>query len=325
MRKTYDNIKFMKTILAGIKPTGRPHLGNYFGFLKQMVDLQNEYNTFAMIADYHALNFIQNGDEMRNLTEELVIDYLAIGFDAEKNMLFKQSDISEHTELAWVFDTIMTVPYLKRAHAYKDAMEKAEGEEKITMGLFNYPMLMAADILLYSPDIVPIGLDQKQHIEFARDTAEKFNRVFGETFKLPKEYIMENLQTVPGTDGRKMSKSYGNYISLFASDEEIEEKVMSIMTDSSGTRPENVFAIHSLFKPKEELDKIYEENKGSYKKLKEILIDDLKAFIGPMREKREKIASDSDLVKRVLEEGKEKAQAVAGAKMAEVKRAIGVS
>jgi tryptophanyl-tRNA synthetase len=316
-------MKFMKTILSGIKPTGRPHIGNYFGFLKQMVDLQNEYKTFAMIADYHALNFIQNGDEMRKLTEELVIDYLAIGFDAEKNVLFKQSDVQEHTELAWVFDTIMTLPYLKRAHAYKDAMEKGK-EEEITMGLFNYPMLMAADILLYSPDIVPIGQDQKQHIEFARDTAEKFNHIFGETLKLPKEYIMENLETVPGVDGRKMSKSYNNYISLFAEDREIEEKVMGIVTDSSGEIPQNVYAIHRLLKSEEELKPIYEENKGSYKKLKEMLIEDLKAFIAPMREKRAAIAGDGNRVMEVLEKGALRAREVAAQKMQEVKKAIGV-
>ncbi|MEK9185840.1 MAG: tryptophan--tRNA ligase, partial [Patescibacteria group bacterium] len=206
----------MKTILSGIKPTGRPHLGNYFGFFRQMVALQSEYNTFAMIADYHALNFIQNADKMRSLTEDLVIDYLALGFDAKKNALFKQSEIPEHTELAWVFDTITTVPYLKRAHAYKDAMAKGK-EEDVSMGLFNYPMLMAADILLYSPDIVPVGQDQKQHLEFTRDTAEKFNRIYGkennQIFKLPEPYILKEVEIVPGIDGRKMSKSYNNYIS----------------------------------------------------------------------------------------------------------------
>jgi tryptophanyl-tRNA synthetase len=314
----------MKTIFAGIKPTGRPHLGNYFGFMKQMIDLQtSDARVFAIIVDYHALNFIQNGDEMRTLTKELALDYLALGFNTEKNILFKQSDVPEHTELAWIFDTIMTVPYLKRAHAYKDAVEKGK-EDSVSMGTFNYPMLMAADILLYEPDFVPIGQDQKQHIEFARDTAEKFNHVFGQTFKLPKEHIVEGLETVPGIDGRKMSKSYNNYISLFAEDSEIEEKVMAIVTDSSHERPENVFAIHSLIKDKNELEKVYEENKGKYKTLKEALIEDLKNFIRPMREKRAEIAKDESLVKRVLEEGREKARAIASLKMLEVKKAIGV-
>lgn len=314
-----------KTILSGVKPTGKPHLGNYFGAMKQWLQLQDEFNGgYFMIADYHALNFVQNADEMRDLNTNLVIDYLAIGLDPVKSTIFKQSDISEHTELTWIFDTIMTVPYLKRAHAYKDAIEKGK-EDSVSMGTFNYPMLMAADILLYSPDLVPVGLDQKQHIEFARDTAEKFNHIYGETFKLPKEYILENLETVPGIDGRKMSKSYNNYISLFAEDSEIEEKVMAIVTDSSGERPENVFAIHKLVRNEDELEKIYEDNKGKYKILKEILIEDLKNFIRPMRERRAEIAKDSEAVKRVLALGKEKAGAVARTKMAAVKKAIGVS
>ncbi len=322
------SLNHMKTILSGIKPTGRPHIGNYFGYFRQMINLQNEYKTYAMIADYHALNFIQNAKEMAELTREVAIDFLALGFDTEKNILFKQSDVAEHTELAWIFDTITTVPYLKRAHAYKDAVAKG-GEEDVSAGTFTYPMLMAADILLYSPDIIPVGQDQKQHIEFARDTAEKFNRIFGpsygrDIFKLPEEYIMKDVETVPGIDGRKMSKSYGNYISLFAEDREIEEKVMAIVTDSKAEYPENVFYIHKLFRPADELDKIYDENKGQYKKLKEMLIEDLKNFIKPLREKRKEIAQDENLIKKVLEEGKEKARAVAGPKLAEAKQAIGV-
>lgn len=313
-----------KTILSGIKPTGRPHLGNYFGMMKQLIDMQKDAKVFGIIVDYHALNFIQKAEEMKRLTREVAIDFLALGFDTEKNILFKQSDIPEHTELAWIFDTITTVPYMKRAHAYKDAIEKGD-EEKVSMGTFNYPMLMAADILLYEPDIVPVGQDQKQHIEFARDTAEKFNRIFGETFKLPEEYIMKEVETVPGIDGRKMSKSYGNTISLFAEDSEIEEKVMSIVTDSSGERPANVYAIHKLLRPESELEKVYEENKGKYKSLKEILIQDLKNFITPLREKRKEIEKDEELVKRVLEQGKQRAGEIAKTKMAEVRNAIGVN
>jgi tryptophanyl-tRNA synthetase len=315
----------MKTILSGVKPTGRPHIGNYFGAMKQFVDLQNqnEGKNYFMIVDYHALNFIQNAEEMRSLTLDVAIDFLAIGLDPQKSIIFKQSDVAEHTELTWIFDTLTTVPYLKRAHAYKDAVAKA-GEESVSAGTFTYPMLMAADILLYDTDVVPVGQDQKQHIEFARDTAEKFNRIFGETFKLPEEYIMKEVETVPGIDGKKMSKSYGNTIGLFAEDSEIEEKVMAIVTDSKAQYPENVFHIHKLFRPASELDKIYDENKGKYKILKEMLIEDMKNFIRPLREKRAKIASDVDLVKKVLEEGKQKASDVASQKMAEVKKAIGV-
>ncbi len=313
----------MKTIFSGIKPTGRPHLGNYFGMMREHLSLQNEGLVYASIVDYHALNFIQNAEEMRTLTRELIVDYLALGFDTEKHVLFKQSDVPEHTELAWIFDTITTVPYLKRAHAYKDAVAKG-GEEDVSVGTFNYPMLMAADILLYDTDIVPVGQDQKQHVEFARDTAEKFNRVFANTFKLPDVKIIEGVEVVPGTDGRKMSKSYGNTIPLFATDEEIVEKVMGIVTNSNAEYPENVFYIHKLFRPVDELDKLYEENKGKYKNLKEILIEDIKSFVAPLRQKREEIAQDEALISKVIESGKEKARAKASQKMQEVKGAIGV-
>lgn len=321
-----------KTILSGVKPTGRPHIGNYFGAMKQFVELQNKFfaesgenKFYFMIADYHALNFIQNAEEMGKLTRDVAIDFLAIGLDPNKSVLFKQSEVPEHTELAWIFDTITTVPYLKRAHAYKDAMEKGK-EEEVSAGTFTYPMLMAADILLYDTDWVPVGLDQKQHIEFARDTAEKFNRIFkNEVFKLPEGYILKNVETVPGLDGRKMSKSYGNTIPLFATDAEIEKAVMSIATNSKAEYPENVFYIHQLFRPTAELDKIYEENKGKYQALKEILIEDLKKFIKPLREKREEIAKNPDLVNKVLMEGKQKTQAVVSLKMQAVKKAIGVA
>ncbi len=312
-----------KTLLSGLKPTGKPHIGNYFGMMKQCVDLQSEYNSYVFVADYHALNFIQNKEEMKSLIIDVMVDYLAIGLNPNKSVIFKQSDVPEHTELAWIFDTITTVPYLKRAHAYKDAVDKG-GEEDVSAGTFTYPMLMAADILLYDTDIVPVGQDQKQHIEFARDTAEKFNRIFGKIFKLPEPYIIKDVETVPGIDGRKMSKSYNNTISLFAEDNEIEEKVMSIVTDSKAEYPENVFYIHKLFRPTLELDKIYEENKGKYKIVKEILIDDLKKFIKPLRERREEIAKNLDFVNKVLEEGKQKARTAASAKMQAVKKAIGV-
>ncbi|PIR40329.1 MAG: tryptophan--tRNA ligase, partial [Candidatus Zambryskibacteria bacterium CG10_big_fil_rev_8_21_14_0_10_34_34] len=296
MKNVIDS-KQGQTIFSGVKPTGRPHIGNYFGAMRQFVKLQNENEggvNYFCVVDYHALNLVQNAEEMRRLSLDVAIDFLAIGIDPKKSVIFKQSNVSEHTELAWIFDTITTVPYLKRAHAYKDAMSKS-GEESISVGLFNYPMLMAADILLYNTDMVPVGQDQKQHIEFTRDTAEKFNRIFGSTslttnsqiFKLPEAYILKDVETVPGIDGQKMSKSYNNTISLFASDEEIEKNVLSIVTDSDGEVPKNVFAIHSLIKPEKELKKIYEENKGKYKVLKDILIEDLKNFIGPLRESRE--------------------------------------
>lgn len=311
-----------KTLLSGVKPTGRPHLGNYFGAMKQFVDLQDEYHSQFFIADYHGLNFIQDKTEMSKNILDLAIDYLAIGLDPKKSLIYKQSDISENTELTWIFDTITTMPYLMRAHAYKDAEAK---NKEINVGTFNYPMLMAADILLYDVDLVPVGQDQKQHVEIARDTAEKFNRIFKkDIFKLPETKIMPEVAVVPGIDGRKMSKSYGNTIPLFAGDDEIEKLVMDIVTDSSGDRPENVYAIHRLIKSENELKRLYEENKGKYKVLKEALISDLKKFIGPIREKRKRLESDTDYVLDILKEGGERAKQKAGKKMEEVRSAIGV-
>ena len=274
-----------------------------------------------MIADYHALNFIQNKEEMQKNIIGVLLDYLAIGLDPKKVTIFKQSDISAHTELAWIFDTITTMPYLERAHAYKDARAK---NKEINVGTFNYPMLMAADILLYSPDVVPVGADQKQHIEIARDTAEKFNRIFGDTFKLPEPLIMKEVATVPGTDGRKMSKSYGNTIPLFAEYEEIKKCVMSIVTDSAGGFPKNVFEIHKLLRPEDELKKIYEEKAGKYKELKEMLIEDLEKFIAPLREKRKEFEKDIPKALEILKAGGEKAKKISGPKMDEVREKVGV-
>ncbi len=312
-----------KILLSGIKPTGRPHIGNYFGAMKQMVDVQNSgmYETYFMIADYHALNFIQDQKTMREHIYDLTLDYLAIGINPGTSVLFKQSDISAHTELTWIFDTITTMPYLMRAHAFKDAEAK---NKEISVGTFNYPMLMASDILLYDADVVPVGQDQKQHIEYTRDTAMKFNNIFGETFKLPEPLIVENVAIVPGIDGRKMSKSYGNTIPLFASYEEISKAVMSIVTDSGSDIPLNVYNIHKLLKTEEELKPLYETNKGKYKILKEALIADLEAFINPLRERRNELARDPQLVKKTLEEGKARAQARAGEKLKVVKEKIGV-
>lgn len=311
-----------KTLLSGVKPTGRPHIGNYFGAMKQFVDLQEEYYAIYMIADYHALNFIQDGKQMSEEIIDLTLDYLALSLDPQKSIIFKQSDVPEHAELAWIFDTITTMPYLMRAHAYKDAEAK---DKEISVGTFNYPMLMAADILLYDTDIVPVGQDQKQHVEYARDTAQKFNSTFNrETFKLPDVKIVADVAVVPGIDGRKMSKSYGNTIPLFATDEEIEKAVMSIVTDSGGDIPPNVYAIHRLLKSEEELAPLYEEHKGKYKALKEALIVDLKAFSTPLREKRAQLAADTDYVLDVLKEGGMRAREKAQKKMEQVREAIGV-
>ncbi len=311
-----------KVFLSGIQPSGKPHIGNYFGMMRQLLSMQEEHDVYFIIVDYHAMNSVKNAKEMHDNIIAVLIDYLALGLDSDKSIIFKQSDIQEHTELTWIFDTITTVPYLERAHAYKDAKDKGK---EMSVGLFNYPMLMAADILLYSPDVVPVGQDQKQHIEIARDTAEKFNNKFGQTFKLPEDMIMKNVAVVPGTDGRKMSKSYNNTIPLFAEYEEIKKCVMSIVTDSSGEIPQNVYAIHKLIRPEEELKKIYKEKAGKYKDLKEILIEDLEKFIAPLREKRKAFEKDIPMALAVLKSGGEKAKKIASAKMDEVREKIGVN
>lgn len=312
-----------KVLLSGVKPTGRPHIGNYFGAMRQFVELQEKYESFVFIADLHALTTMQNATELRQNIIDVALDYLAIGLDPKKITLFKQSDIPEVCELAWIFNCITTVPYLERAHAYKDAV--AKGRE-VNVGTFDYPMLMAADILIQDADVVPVGQDQKQHVEYARDTAEKFNRVFGaEVFKLPEALILDNVKVVPGTDGQKMSKSYGNIIPLFATDAEIEKAVMGIVTDSSAGVPKNVYEIHKLFRSETELAKLYQYKAGKYKDLKEALIADIKKFIAPMRERREELAKDPAGVIQILKLGGEKAKKMAEAKMKIVREKVGVN
>ena len=249
--------------------------------------------------------------------------YVGVGFDPEKVTLFKQSDVPAHTELCWIFDTITTMPYLMRAHAFKDAEAK---NQELSVGKFNYPILMAADILLYDATVVPVGQDQKQHVEYARDIAEKFNRVFKQdVFTLPKAYIKEEVAVVPGTDGQKMSKSYKNVIPLFGTKDEMASAVMSIVTDSSGERPENVYAIHKLVRSETELAPLYETNKGSYKVLKEALIEDLDRYFAPIRAKYQELEQDPNIVAQVLEKGGAEAREVSEAKMAKVRAAIGVA
>lgn len=309
-----------KRLLTGLQPSGQIHIGNYFSAIKPIADMYHDYETFLMVVDYHAMTTLQDGPKMRQNIRDIVKDYLAAGVDPKEVVLFKQSDVSEHTELAWIFDSLVTVPMLMLGHSYKDKV--ANGKEA-NVALFNYPILMAADILLYDTDIVPVGEDNRQNIEYAREIVSKFNNAFGQTFKDPAEMIPKTVGMVPGTDGRKMSKSYGNVVPAFASREEIAKSVMSIVTDSSGDVPTNVYAIHKLYKTEAELAPIYEEHRGKYKALKEALIEDIDAYIAPMRNKRESI-TDED-VKHVLREGGEKAKAIASAKMADVRQKIGVA
>jgi tryptophanyl-tRNA synthetase len=268
--------------------------------------------------------------------------YIAAGVDPKSVVIFKQSDVPAHTELCWIFDTLTSFPYLSQGHAFKAAIDRyavlnphdislkakisRAKQADISVGSFNYPMLMAADILLYDAAVVPVGQDQKQHIEIARDTAEKFNRVYkSEVFMLPEPHIMAEVAVVPGTDGRKMSKSYGNVIPLFSTRDELVKAVMSIVTDSSGELPTNVYAIHKLVRSESELKAIYEEHAGKYKVLKEMLIEDLDRYLAPMRAKYEELQDNPSIVDDVLATGRIEARAVSEAKMGQVRKAIGVA
>jgi tryptophanyl-tRNA synthetase len=317
-----------KRVLSGVQPSGKLHIGNYFGALKQFVELQQDHDCMYMIADLHSLTSVQDAALLRQQVLDVVIDYLAIGIDPERSVIFKQSSVPAHAELAWVFETITTVPFLMRAHAFKDAEAK---NKEINVGLFNYPLLMAADILLYDPSYVPVGQDQKQHVEIARDTAEKFNHVYNsEVFKLPEPMIIEGVAVVPGTDGQKMSKSKHNTIPLFATDEEITKAVMSIATDSRGRDEEKdpdeliLYQIHKLFNPSADLKAQYAQGLG-YGDAKKLLIADIIAFVTPMRERRKRYEDDPALVKKILEDGAKKANEIAMAKLSSVYEAVGLN
>jgi tryptophanyl-tRNA synthetase len=322
-----------KRMFSGLQVTGKSHLGNYFGAIKQFVDLQNsgEFDVIAFVANLHSLTTVADATNLRENTVDLIKDFLACGLDPEKVTLFLQSDVPEHAELTWIFDCLVTVPYMERSVAYKDKI--ANGIEA-TMGLFNYPVLMAADILLYSPDIVPVGQDQKQHIEIARDIAGKFNLTFGkgeEVFKIPGEYIKKETGVVPGIDGRKMSKSYKNHIPLFASDEEIRKICMSIVTDSAGVTDKknpdenNIFNIYKLVGSEDEVKNFrakLEDGGVGYGELKKELAEKIIEFVKPMREKRNKLTDE--YVFQVMKDGAEKAKKIAQAKMQEVREKTGL-
>lgn len=311
-----------KTTLSGIQPTGAPHIGNYFGMMKQLVDMQDEFSVFGMIVDYHALTTVHDANTLRQNIHDVALDMLAVGLDPKKVIFFKQSDVIEHAELAWIFNCLVTVPWLSRAHAFKD---KTTNGIDATVGLFDYPVLMAADILMYDTQVVPVGKDQKQHVEMAREIAAKFNNAYGETFIEPKELIKEEVAVVPGTDGQKMSKSYNNTIPLFGTDEEIKKAVMGIVTDSGSDIPTNVYAIHKLLRTEAELSPLYEEKKGKYKDLKEALLADILALVQPMRERRAHYEARPDEVAAILSEGAQKAKALAQQKMAKVRKACGLN
>lgn len=316
-------------MFSGLQVTGKSHIGNYFGAIKQFVDLQDSgYDVIAFVANLHSLTTVGEAEKLKENTIDLIKDYIAVGLDPQKITLFLQSDVAEHSELTWIFDCLVTVPYMERAHAYKDKV--ANGLEA-SMGLLNYPVLMAADILLYNPDVVPVGQDQKQHVEIARDIAGKFNNAFGDTFKLPDVLTPPEVAIVPGIDGRKMSKSYKNHIPMFGTDEEIRKACMNIVTDSKGldekkNADENhIYNIYKLFGTKEENDAFRAklENGGvGYGDLKKELADKVISYITPMREKRDKLTEKD--VMDVLKIGALKAKAIAEATMKGVREKTGL-
>jgi len=321
----------MKTVLSGIQPSGKPHLGNYLGAIKQQIEMQKEYNCIYFIADLHALTTIRDAEQMKKYTLDLVRTYLALGLDPNKTIFFKQSDISEHSELCWILDSITKMPFIERAHAWKDA--KAKGKKEATVGLFNYPILQAADILLYNPDLIPVGKDQKQHIEMTRDIAQNFNNIFGETFKLPEPYIKKEVETVTGTDGQKMSKSYNNTIDIFTDEKTRKKQVMSIKTDSTPLKEpknpdtDNVFAIYKLIatqKETKELREKYLAGNFGYGDAKKELLQKLKDEFKEAQEKYDKLGDKKEYLREILHEGEKKAKKIAEDNFKIVKEKIGV-
>jgi tryptophanyl-tRNA synthetase len=317
-------------ILSGIQSSGILHIGNYFGMMRPAIALQAEGEAFYFIADYHALTSSKDPAELRENGRRAAIDFLACGLDPERAALFRQSDVPQVTELAWILATIAPMGLLERAHSYKDKIARGM---PASAGLFTYPVLMAADILIYDSDIVPVGKDQKQHIEITRDLAVKMNEKFGEIFKLPEPRIQPATQTVPGIDGQKMSKSYGNTIDIFGDEKEMRKRVMSIVTDSSpveaAKNPDvsTIFQIYSLVATKEEtvaMREAFQRGGTGYGDFKKQLFSRLWDHFEPMRKRRTEILADPRYVDGVLERGARRANEVAGGVMTRVREAVGL-
>lgn len=317
-------------ILSGIQPSGTPHLGNYFGMMKPAIELQERGEAFYFIADLHALTTVHDAGVLRANVRELAVDFLACGLDPSRSVFFRQSDVPAVTELAWVLSTVTPMGLLERCHSFKDKTAKGLAASH---GLFAYPVLMAADILIYDSDLVPVGRDQKQHLEVTRDIAVKMNETFGEVLKLPQPQISEATAVVPGLDGDKMSKSYGNTIEIFAPEAVLRKKVMGIKTDSTpveAPKPVEGSAILGLYKlVASESDYAAMEadfaNGGvGYGDLKKRLFAGVWEHFAPQREKRSEILADPEFVDRVLAEGASKAREVSEGVMARVRKAVGL-
>jgi tryptophanyl-tRNA synthetase len=321
----------MKRILSGIKPTGAPHLGNYFGMMKPAIEWQHQGEAFYFIADYHALTSVHDPRALRENTRAVALDFLACGLDPEKAVLFRQSDVPEHTELAWLLSCHTPMPMLENCHAFKDHLAK---EKTPNHGLFAYPVLMAADILLYDSDIVPVGRDQKQHVEVTRDIAATMNRVYGAgLFVIPEPSIIQQVATVVGLDGRKMSKSYGNTIGLFEDEKPLRKKIMSMVTDSSPVEApkdpagSSIIALYRLFASEAEVAQMGADFRAGgfgYGDFKKRLFEGLWEYFRPLRERRAELAADPAAVDAVLKSAGDRARTVAVRTMERVRSAVGL-
>jgi tryptophanyl-tRNA synthetase len=320
----------MLRILSGIQPTGTLHIGNYFGMIQRAIALQAEGEAFYFIADYHALTSVRDPKMLRENCRRVAVDFVACGFDAERGALFMQSDVPQVTELAWILSTVAPMGLLERAHSYKDKISRGM---QASAGLFTYPVLMAADILIYDSDIVPVGKDQKQHIEITRDLAVKMNETFGEIFKLPEARIHAATETVPGIDGQKMSKSYGNTIDIFGDEKETRKRVMSIVTDSKPVEApkdpatSTIFQLYALIASKEEIAEMrgrFQKGGTGYGDFKKQLADRLWEHFSPMRKRREEILTNGSYIDNVLARGAQRANEIADQVMSLVRNAVGL-
>jgi len=317
-------------ILSGIQPSGVLHIGNYFGMMRPAIELQKEGETFYFIADYHALTSVRDPKALRENSRQVAVDFLACGLDPQRATLFRQSDVPQVTELAWILSTVAPMGLLERAHSYKDKIARGLAP---MVGLFSYPVLMAADILIYDSDAVPVGKDQKQHIEITRDLAGKINETYGHVFKLPQPRINPETQVVPGLDGQKMSKSYGNNIDIFGDEKEMRKRVMSIVTDSAAVEApkdpakSTIFQLYCLLASKNEITSMRERfQKGGtgYGDFKKELFEKLWDYFSPMRKRREEILRDKTYIDNVLARGAKRANEVADQVMTRVRAAVGL-
>ena len=317
-------------VFSGIQPSGRLHIGNYFGAMRQHIQMQQGNDCFFFIADYHALTSNPAPKDVSEFTLSVAMDYIALGLDTEKTIFWRQSDVPEVTELTWLLSCVTPKGLLERCTSYKDKVAQGLSPNH---GLFAYPVLQAADILIYKSDVVPVGADQKQHIEVTRDIAGYFNNAYGEIFVLPKDHIIDSVAVVPGIDGRKMSKSYGNTIEMFEPEKSIKNKVMKIVTDSTPVEapknPEkcNVFALLRLFASAEEIkqwEDRYRKGGMGYGEVKKRLAELIVEYFRPYRQKRTELESNPDYLRQILAKGAQRARAVAVKTLIEARKAVGL-